>query len=92
MNIKRLWTIVAVGIALNLSAGRGRGDIGEQPPESQRPKFRPDHPHARCCKRVMTVEATPLSKTFGIAPDCEVTTKDKPKATVDDLTVGTVCT
>jgi hypothetical protein len=39
-------------------------------------------------KRVMTVEATPISKTFGIASDCEVQTKDKPKASLEDLAVG----
>jgi len=91
MNMKRVWTIVAIGVALNLTAGRGRADIGEQPPEKPKAEvfagtIRTLDPE----KRVMTVEATPLSKTFGIAPDCQVTTKDKPKASLEDLTVGTV--
>ncbi len=91
MNMNRVWSILAVGIALNLAAGGGRADTGEQPP--QKPKAETFAGAIRTLdaeKRVMTVEATPLSKTFGIAADCEVTTKDKPKASLDDLKVGSV--
>ena len=91
MNMNRVWTIVAIGAALNLTAGTGRGDTGEQPPE--KPKAETFAGTIRALdaeKRVMTVEATPLSKTFGIASDCEVMTKDKPKASVEDLKVGSV--
>ncbi len=90
MNINRVWTILVVGIALNLTAGSGRADVGEQPPE--KPKAETFAGTIRTLdaeKRLMTVEATPLSKTFGIAPDCEVLTKEKPKASLEDLKVGT---
>src|SRR5437660_187933 len=33
----------------------------------------------------MTVQALPLAKIFGIAPDCEVITKAKPQASLEDL-------
>ena len=91
MNMNRVWSILAVGIALNLAAGSGRGDTGDQPTE--KPKAETFAGAIRTLdpeKRVMTVEATPLSKTFGIAADCEVTMKDKPKASVEDLKVGSV--
>ena len=91
MNMNRVWSILAVGIALNLAAGSGRGDTGDQPTE--KPKAETFAGAIRTLdpeKRVMTVEATPLSKTFGIASDCEVTMKDKPKASVEDLKVGSV--
>lgn len=39
-------------------------------------------------KRAMTVEAPPLSKTFGIASNCEIVLKDKPKASLEDLAIG----
>jgi hypothetical protein len=91
MKMNRVWTILIIVIALNLTAGSGRGDSGEQPPE--KPKAETFAGTIRTLdaeKRVMTVEAAPLSKTFGIASDCEVMTKDKPKASLEDLTVGTV--
>ena len=91
MKMNRVWSIVVIGIALNLTAGNGRGDTGEEAPE--KPKAETFAGAIRTLdpdKRVMTVEATPLSKTFGIAADCEVTTKDKPKASLEDLKVGSV--
>ena len=36
----------------------------------------------------MTVQALPLIKIFAIAPDCEVITKTKPQASLEDLRVG----
>jgi Cu/Ag efflux protein CusF len=80
-----------MSIALALTAASGRGDSGEQPPE--KPKAETFAGAIRTLdveKKMMTVEATPLSKTFGIAPDCEVTTRDKLKASLDDLKVGSV--
>jgi hypothetical protein len=91
MNSNRVWTALVISIALTLAAGSGRGDSGEPPPE--KPKAETFAGAIRTIdaeKRTMTVEATPLSKTFGIASDCEVTTKDKPKASVEDLKVGSV--
>jgi len=91
MNMNRVWILFVVGIALALTAGSGRGDTGDQPTE--KPKAETFAGAIRTLdpeKRVMTVEATPLSKTFGIAADCEVTTRDKPKASLEDLKVGSV--
>jgi len=91
MNMNRVWTVFVIGVALNLTAGTGRGDTGGQPPE--KPKAEAFAGTIRTLdaeKRVMTVEATPLSKTFGVASDCEVLTKDKPKASLEDLKVGSV--
>jgi len=91
MKRNRVWTALVMSVAFTLAAGIGRGDSGEQPPE--KPKAGTFAGAIRALdveKKVMTVEATPLSKTFGIAPDCEVTTKDLPKASLDDLKVGSV--
>jgi len=91
MNRKQVWTALTIGIALTMAAGIGRGDVNEPSPE--KPKAETFAGIIRTLdaeKRVMTVEATPLSKTFGIASDCEVMTKDKPKASLDDLKPGSV--
>jgi len=91
MNMNRVWRVLVIAIALNLTAGNGRGDAGDQPPE--KPKAETFAGALRTLdagKRVMTVEATPLSKTFGIAADCEITTREKPKASLEDLKVGSV--
>jgi Cu/Ag efflux protein CusF len=39
-------------------------------------------------RMTMTVQALPLTKIFGIAPDCEVITKTKPQASLEDLKIG----
>jgi Cu/Ag efflux protein CusF len=91
MNKSRVWTALVIGLTLTLTAVIGRGDSGGQPPE--KPKAETFSGAIRTLdveKKVMTVEAMPLSKTFGIAPDCEVTTKDKPKASLEDLKIGSV--
>ncbi len=91
MNSNRVWTALVISVALTLTAGRSRGDVGEQPPEKSKAEtFAGAIQMLDAEKRTMTVEATPLSKTFGIASDCEVTTKDKPKASLEDLKVGSV--
>jgi hypothetical protein len=92
MNPNRVLTALVIGTALTLAAGSGRGDSGEPAPP-EKPKAETFAGAIRTLdaeKRMMTVEATPLSKTFGIASDCEVTTKDKPKASLEDLKVGSV--
>jgi hypothetical protein len=86
-----MWTILVIGIALSLTVSSGRCDSGEQPPEKPKAEiFAGAIRTLDAEKRMMTVEAVPLSKTFGIASDCEVTTKDKPKASLEDLKVGSV--
>ena len=92
MKRNRIWTALVIGMVFALTAGSGRGDTGEPvPPEKPKAEiFAGTIRTLDAEKRVMTVEATPLSKTFGIATDCEVMTKDKPKASLEDLTVGNV--
>lgn len=91
MKRNRVWAALVISIVFTLTTGIGHADSGEQPPE--KPKAGTFSGAIRALdveKKVMTVEAMPLSKTFGIAPDCEVTTKDLPKASLDDLKVGSV--
>jgi len=81
MTIARVMTIV------------GQGNATDQPvPKPKMESFAGTIRALDVAKRVMTVETTPLSKTFGIAPDCQVMTKNKPKATLGDLAVGNVVT
>jgi hypothetical protein len=91
MNWNRVWTIFIVGIALHLTAVIGRSDNGEPAPEKPKAEtFTGTIRTLNAEKRVMTIEATPLSKTFGIASGCEVTAKDKPRASWEDLKIGSV--
>ena len=82
----------SIALALTLTAALGRTDTGprpiEEPPKAE--KFSGTLRTLDADKRVMTVEVTPIRKTFGIAPDCEVVTKTKPKASLEDLTVGSL--
>ncbi|HUJ72614.1 MAG TPA: hypothetical protein VLZ30_10235 [Verrucomicrobiae bacterium] len=83
--------VLLIGIALMLTPAVGRGDAGDQPIE--KPKAETFVGAIRTLdldKRVITVEMAPISKTFGIASDCEVITKDKPKGSLEDLAVGSI--
>jgi hypothetical protein len=91
MKANRNCVVLLIGAAMTLAGTMGRGDVGEQPIE--KPKAETFVGAIRTLdvdKRVMTVEMTPISKTFGIASDCEVITKDKPRGTLEDLAVGSV--
>ncbi len=91
MNRKQAARALAISIAFALTAGISRGDVDEPSPEKPKAEvFAGTIRAVDAEKRIITVEATPLNKTFGIASDCEVTTKDKPKASLEDLKVGDV--
>lgn len=67
------------------------GDVPTSPP--QRPKaevFSGTIRNVDPAKRLITVVATPITKTFGVPPDCEVMTQNKPKASLTDLMIGSV--
>jgi len=85
---------LAIGMTIaRVMAIVGQGTVVDQ--RVQKPKMESFAGTIRAldvAKQVMTVETTPLSKTFGIAPDCEVVTKNKPEATPGDLAVGNVVT
>jgi hypothetical protein len=83
--------LLMIGIAVTIAAPTGRSDGGEQPIEKPKAEtFVGAIQTLDVDKRVMTVEMTPISKIFGIASDCEVITKDKPKSSLEDLAVGSV--
>jgi hypothetical protein len=87
----RVCAMLMIGIALNLTTLASRGASGEETPEKPKAEtFAGTIQTLDPEKRVMTIEATPLSKTFDVASDCEVTTRDKPKASLEDLKVGSV--
>jgi hypothetical protein len=91
MNKNPVRAALVIGLALTLAVRIGRGDVGEPSPE--KPKAETFAGTIRTLdaeKRVIIVEAAPLSKTFGIASDCEVMTKDNPKASLEDLKPGSV--
>jgi len=91
MDISRVCAVFVIRSVIVLTSAIGWGDVGEQPIEKPKAEiFAGTIRTLEVEKRVITVETTPISKTFGIASDCEVTTKDKPKATLEDLTVGDV--
>jgi Cu/Ag efflux protein CusF len=92
MNRKQAARALAISIAFALTGGISRGGVDE-PAAPEKPKAEVFAGTIRAVdteKRVITVEATPLNKTFGVASDCEVTTKDKPRASLEDLKVGDV--
>ena len=59
-----------------------------QPPEETETVFSGQLTDLDIDRMTMTVQALPLTKIFGIAPDCEVVTKTKPQASLEDLQIG----
>jgi len=92
MNASRVCVALVVSVTtILMAASSGWSDSDEKPTE--KPKTDVFAGTIRTLdieKRVMTVETTPINKTFGIASDCEVMAKDKPKASLGDLAVGNV--
>jgi len=94
MKRSQLTALLAIAMAApTMAAVIGAGDVPDQPP--QRPKAEVFSGTIRAVntdRRVITLEATPLTKTFGVSPDCEVMTQTKPKASLSDLMVGSAAT
>ena len=89
MNIGRVCMMRAISSVAVLTAAIVWGDVGEPPVEKPKAEiFAGTIRTLNIEKREMTVETTPISKTFGIASDCEVIARNKPKAALEDLTVG----
>jgi hypothetical protein len=93
MERRQLYLGLLVVMAVALASIMSAGDVPDRPPEQPKAEvFSGTIREVNTEKRVITLETTPLTKTFGVPPDCEVMTEDKPRASLEDLTVGSVAT
>jgi hypothetical protein len=93
MKRNQLCTALVVATMAALASGLSGRDVPDRLPE--RPKaevFSGTIREVNTEKGLVTLETTPLTKTFGVPPDCEVVTEDKPRASLEDLMVGSVAT
>jgi hypothetical protein len=93
MKQRQVYTTLAVGIIVALASRMSAGDVPDRPPEQPKAEvFSGTIRAVNTEKRVITLETTPLTKTFGVSPDCVVMTEDNPRASLEDLMVGSVAT
>ena len=92
-SVAKRMIVIAITAALSVIAPVIRASAqapGEQPPVSPKPQ-QDDSGQIKAIDqqtRTLIIKGTVMEKTFDVAPDAVIVTKDKPKAGLRDLKVG----